>query len=284
MSTQIEIIDLRPPLEICLKYLNTKKNDTRNKQLADWHTAIRQKEATGYYELRFTNDLSILVPPQRVGKTSITDLIAPHEILIFSNYLNLSGLSTAIDLGANFGLHTVLLEKLGARVTSFEPDPITFEALEKFTKLNGVNPELVNKAVASKNLCIDKKTHAEFVRVIDNPMGSGLSSGLKSFYGNLEKFDVELVYDAELPRQADILKIDIEGSESLVFPTILSTDRTYRYIPIEVTNESARKGIYKTLSSQTRYSWLVDDNPEVCPPEALLPKNSREGSLHCFID
>ena len=50
--------------------------------------------------------------------------------------------STAFDIGASYGVHTLLLARLvGAhgRVYAFEPDPVSFSQLCRHVTLNGLN-------------------------------------------------------------------------------------------------------------------------------------------------
>ena len=38
------------------------------------------------------------------------------------------------DIGANIGLHSILLSKFGFKVDSYEPDPYHFKILKKYLK------------------------------------------------------------------------------------------------------------------------------------------------------
>ena len=51
------------------------------------------------------------------------------EFYILKNFIKKN--NNVIDIGANIGLHTIVMAKCGFTVHSFEPDPIHFNELKK---------------------------------------------------------------------------------------------------------------------------------------------------------
>ena len=60
-----------------------------------------------------------------MGAINSLDLFGLDELIIFSFYWQNRNIYTSVaDIGANIGLHSVILGHMGYSVTSFEPDPI----------------------------------------------------------------------------------------------------------------------------------------------------------------
>ena len=111
------------------------------------------------------------------------------------------------NVGANIGWYVVFLQKLGAEVTAFEPEPINFAELVKNSRLNG-KATLYPAAVSNRN------GWANF-HVTDTKAGN--ASGYLDTY-EVEKTTavgctkVPLMTLSDLP-SPDILLIDVDGGE-----------------------------------------------------------------------
>ena len=101
------------------------------------------KEISNYYangnllfEFSEQND-PILFPFTSMGNINSTHLFGMNELIIFAYYLvNVKGKNlNVLDLGANLGLHSIILSKFGAKVISVEPAPSHFAILESNLKL-----------------------------------------------------------------------------------------------------------------------------------------------------
>lgn len=117
---------------------------------------------------------------------------------------------TALDVGANLGLYTVLLSRLvgtSGRVIAFEPDPHHFALLLKNCALNAcANVEAHNLALGS-----DKKRlllHKEILNSGNNFLGAGSRH-------SRSELEVDVVsIDGFLPAlRPDLVKIDVQGWE-----------------------------------------------------------------------
>jgi len=153
---------------------------------------------------------TLTFPYHSMGAISSLHLFGVDELILFAFYhVNRDRYRRVADLGANIGLHSLILDRCGYEVRSFEPDPVHFERIKLNLTANGathVTPE--NVAVS-----IEAGEH-EFVRVVGNTTGSHLAGAKSNPYGELERFTVRLVSIAPLLEWADLLKIDVEGHEA----------------------------------------------------------------------
>jgi len=139
------------------------------------------------------------IPFVSFGNVTSDDLFAPKEQAIFDFYeANKCRYNRALDIGANIGVHTMLMLKQRWTVHAFEPDPVHFEML----KNNVASITIITNRVKSRPMfnyfmrsCMAVSDHAgreTFVRVKGNTTGSHLK-GDKEPYGELEEFEVKVV-------------------------------------------------------------------------------------------
>ena len=70
----------------------------------------------------------IALPYFRMGNIDSVNLFDIDELIIFAFYRkNAKRYRRALDIGANIGLHSIVMGKLGMSVTSYEPDPVHFD-------------------------------------------------------------------------------------------------------------------------------------------------------------
>lgn len=144
-----------------------------------------------------------------MGAINSTHLFGLDELLIFSFYrTNISRYKAVADLGANIGLHSIFLSKLGFTVDSFEPDPEHLKRINININLNNVAPNIIPAAVS-----LDDGV-TEFTRVVGNTTGSHLSGAKDDPYGELERFSVQTRAFRTILLEHDLLKIDVEGHEA----------------------------------------------------------------------
>lgn len=151
----------------------------------------------------------LTLPYTKMGAIDSLDLFGLDELIIFSFYwANRQRYRCALDIGANVGLHSILMSKCSFKVKAFEPDPIHYDLLQRNLQLNGTSNVVPYKAAIS--------THngtMEFVRVKGNTTSSHLAGAKANPYGELERFPVEVKSFAEASVDADFVKIDAEGHE-----------------------------------------------------------------------
>ncbi len=95
----------------------------------------------------------ISFPYHNMGNVDSRNLFDLNELVIFSFYWrNRNRYTSVVDLGANIGLHSIILCRCGFKVSSYEPDPVHFDILKKNLARNGCNSaSLHNSAVSSRS-------------------------------------------------------------------------------------------------------------------------------------
>lgn len=119
---------------------------------------------------------SLKLPFVSMGEIKSTHLFGLDELIIFSFYLkNKNRYKKVFDIGANIGLHSIVLAKTGFEVVSYEPDPWHFNMLLDNLALNSVASKVSprNKAVSTF------AGELEFIRVLGNTTGSHLAGAKK---------------------------------------------------------------------------------------------------------
>jgi FkbM family methyltransferase len=172
------------------------------------------------------------------------------DIKVFLNLV--VSAKTVFDIGANTGLYTVIGGKHAEHSSfySFEPHPANFNRLQKNVELNDLkNVTLVQKAIGDKDSYIDfyvPKTEG----IIDT------SSALKDFsettYGGTISWKPVKVAQTSLDNfvalnsihQLDLIKIDVEGYEVVVFEGARKTIEKFKPVIICEIFLSEEKRIY----------------------------------------
>jgi FkbM family methyltransferase len=158
----------------------------------------------------------IILPYEKMGAIDSLDLFGLDELLMFSFYYRNRGrYARAVDIGANLGLHTIVMSLCGIKVDAYEPDPAHYEKLVRNLKLNNIsNCDTNQKAVS------DKDGTMQFVRVLGNTTSSHLAGAKAKPYGDLERFDVIVRNIRSIAEQVDLFKIDAEGHEAVLLKAL----------------------------------------------------------------
>ncbi|WP_155803405.1 FkbM family methyltransferase [Bordetella sp. FB-8] len=163
---------------------------------------------------------ALTLPYEKMGAIDSIDLFGLDELLMFAFYYrNKNRYRRAADIGANMGLHTILLTKSGFQVEAYEPDPAHCTKLIRNLGLNSVADATVHKAAVS-----DHVGTMQFVRVLGNTTSSHLAGAKANPYGELEKFDVDVVDVRNIVRRVELMKIDAEGHEAVILNAISPDD------------------------------------------------------------
>ena len=202
-----------------------------------------------------------------MGNVDSLSLFDLDELIIFSFYnMHRNKYKNALDIGANIGLHTIILARCGFKVRSFEPDPIHFNKLSENSISNQiVCNELINAAISSKG------GSAEFVRVKGNTTGSHITGSKESPYGELDRFTVDIVPISNHLAWADFVKLDAEGHEKEIIMATALEDWYGKDAMVEFSSQENAQQIFNffngskiTLYSQ-KINWdkvnSVDDMP-----------------------
>ena len=156
-------------------------------------------------------------PYIEMGAINTLHLFGLDEFIIFSYYwANKSRYKKVADLGANIGLHSIIMDRCGFSINSYEPDPMHIKIFEENVKNNNCANITINQKAIS-----DQSGTMDFIRVLGNTTGSHLAGAKEDPYGDLETFSVETVNINEILLNNDFVKMDIEGQEAIA---ILSTN------------------------------------------------------------
>lgn len=218
---------------------------------------------------------TLTFPYRKMGAIDTVDLFGLDELIIFAFYwANRSRYRRTVDIGANLGLHSILMQRCGFRVTAFEPDPVHFELLSNNLKLNNSSSVTPVQAAIS-----DQDGTMEFVRVRGNTTGSHLAGAKANPYGDLDRFDVEVRKCMLAVEGADFAKIDAEGHEVTILKSISYDRWAHLDAMVEIgTLENARdvfdhfKASKVSMFSQ-KIGWSLVSKLED------VPTSHREGSL-----
>lgn len=146
-----------------------------------------------------------------MGAINSLDLFGLDELILFSFYwTNRNQYRTVVDMGANIGLHSVLLGRMGFEVTAYEPDPNHIALLERHLSLN----ELQHQVTVVQSAVARKSGSLQFVRVLGNTTGSHVLGAKSDPYGDLEVFEVEATSVSDAIAGKDLVKMDVEGLEA----------------------------------------------------------------------
>ena len=168
--------------------------------------------------------------------------------------------ATVYDLGANYGMHTLLFARLvgpQGRVYAFEPHPDVFHCLKEQLELNGFRMVVpVCKAVS--------ETTGSGLFSSGNHRGAGhLTNTAGDTFSVLTTTLDDFVFRGE-GSPPDFIKIDIEGAESSALRGGLRTLEQYRpTMIIELHNPTEDRAVGEILSSLNYAAYRVKDESRV---------------------
>lgn len=184
------------------------------------------------------------IPFFSFGNVTSDDLFCDKEQELFDFYeRNQKRYERALDVGANIGVHTLMMDRQGWHVRAFEPDPKHYRQCVFNCDINSRRMmwDIHNAALS------DRDGKATFVRVNGNTTGSHLK-GDKSPYGDLEEFEVETMDCRRQFNWAQFAKIDCEGHEARLLLTLTADQLKHLEIMVEVGNPKNAVEIYQHLS------------------------------------
>jgi FkbM family methyltransferase len=139
-----------------------------------------------------------------------------------------------LDIGANIGFYTLFAaQRVGSkgRVVSFEPDPMTFESLERSVVRNGfdwakcVNVALSNRAGEIPFFTVSDGSAHSLVPEIER-RARRYSGKVPVRVARLDDLNREGLLDTS---RIDLIKIDVEGEEERTIGGMLETLEHFKY-------------------------------------------------------
>lgn len=217
----------------------------------------------------------LLFPFHSMGSVTSTNLFDLDELILFSFYWrNRSLYKKVVDIGANIGLHSILMNRCGFIVTSYEPDPEHIKILEKNIKLNDCQNISVRSAAVS-----DRSEKAEFVRLLNNTTGSHIAGAKAHPYGPMQTFLVDLISSEKVVEGADLLKIDAEGHENKIITSIPYEFWSKSDALVEVGSENNSAEIFSHFQNVEVNLYAQNLNWGRISDASQMPTSYRDGSL-----
>jgi len=217
-------------------------------------------------------DLSL--PYTTMGAIDSLDLFGLDELILFAFYnANRTRYHRVLDIGANLGLHSIIMARCGFSVRAFEPDPWHYGIFaENLTANDASNVEPVKAAVSTRD------GEAQFVRVLGNTTGSHLA-GSKDSYGEKEYFTVATCAVQPQFEWADFAKIDAEGHEKELLLTTTRQSIQKLDIMVEIGNAANADAVFKHLQSIGVGMFAQKIGWNRVRSLSDVPTSHREGSL-----
>jgi FkbM family methyltransferase len=215
------------------------------------------------------------LPYYEMGAVDSLDLFGLDELIIFAFYwANRGRYRRAADIGANLGLHSILMSRCGWSVQAYEPDPTHAELLERNLGINhAASVELVRAAVS------DRGGEMEFVRVLGNTTSSHLAGAKANPYGELERFPVKVAAIGEIMDRVDFIKMDAEGQEKTIILATTTEQWDKTDMMVEVGSEENADAIHDHLAKlgvnafAQKLGWTRVNSPDD------IPTSYKQGSL-----
>lgn len=218
---------------------------------------------------------AIELPYHRMGAVDTLDLFGLDELIIFSFYwANRHRYRRAADIGANMGLHSILMDRCGWTVTAYEPDPDHARWLRRNLSLNQSGKvTLVDAAVS------DVAGELEFVRVVGNTTSSHLSGAKTNAYGEFERFPVRVVSIGSIMPAVDFVKMDAEGQERVIILGTTAEHWRKTDMMLEVGSPENAAAIFEHLQRIGLNAFAQKSGWQRVGEPQDMPGSYRDGSL-----
>ncbi|MFK7750515.1 MAG: FkbM family methyltransferase [Kordia sp.] len=179
----------------------------------------------------------------------------PHTFAIFDHFVNEN--SVVLDVGSWSGVLTLYAAKTAKEVHALDPDPVCFSELNKNVELN---PAVADKIKTYKTAISDTQ---ETVRLSARETYGASSSSIlerkRDTENSLELKTISLAdfLEDENIQKVDFIKMDVEGAEFRILPTI---------------RKALEKVNYPTLYISFHYSFLNENLYHKNIPSVFLNK------------
>ncbi len=219
-------------------------------------------------------------PYVAMGSVDSIHLFGLDELILFSYYwTNRDRYRRCADVGANLGLHSLIMEKCGFQVTAYEPDPNHVALMRRNLELNDVHSvEIVDSAVSASS------GEREFVRVLGNWTGSHLVGAKDDPYGEVEVFQVKAISPRDVFDGHDLIKIDVEGEEAAIISTTQFQDWIGTDAIVEIGTGSNAKLVFDHLSDLGVNCFPQKIGWEKATGVGDMPESYHDGSLFISVE
>ena len=219
----------------------------------------------------------LLFPYFEMGNISSVNLFGLDELVLFAFYFaNRTRYKKTLDLGANIGLHTLVMKKLGFDTVSYEPDSIHLSQIKKVLELNGYSNDGVRPKAIS-----DHSGTMEYLRVLGNTTGSHLLGAKEDVYGLTDVVTVEVdeILQVLLDEKFDFVKMDVEGHEAALLNRIAPDLIISSDIMLEIGSQKNAVEIHRILGEKKIPAYSQKNNWSLVERIEDLPSHHTHGSL-----
>jgi FkbM family methyltransferase len=220
---------------------------------------------------------TLIFPYLKMGSIDSSKLFGLDELILFSYYfVNRNRYKRTLDLGANIGLHTLVMKKLGFCVTSYEPDLIHLSQIKLVMELNNLTDQgLMPRAISDRN------GEMEYLRVLGNTTGSHLLGSKENVHGPTEIVTVEVddIFGVLANGNFDFVKMDVEGHEAVLLNRITPELISKTDIMLEIGSSRNAELIFESLSLKKIPSYAQKINWKQTKKLEDFPSHHRHGSL-----
>jgi FkbM family methyltransferase len=225
---------------------------------------LRQFLAVG---LMFRNSIEILAGPMkgmrfptRLALDNLAILFGRYESAVVAQLTTITGRgSVAYDIGSHFGfMALVLASRVGVegKVIAFEPVPENFANLKDVVTFNHladtitILPKAVSDTVGELTMVLRESSYMHFLERASQ--GQDKPSYRRM---TVETATIDSLVNREGYPPPTLLKIDVEGSESLVVQGALATLRLYSpTLLIEIHGPTQARKLWELLQG-SGYTW-----------------------------
>ena len=273
---------LNKPLNLNFIFKKLKKNINCHKNFSKDFINL-EKELINYIKENISNhyktfkilNIPVKLKNFKFGKLALVNIMGLDEMIIFDFYKRKRKIyNNVCDIGANIGLHTLLLKKLKYKnIVSYEPDKDHIKTSLNFFKKNNVVSRIKNFAISNKSGKI------RFTKILDNTTGSHIEGLKKKVYGKIKIMDVKTLPINSFIDKFDFIKIDCEGSEKLIFKSTPNDSWKTTDAIVEITDKESRLCIWKKFKNSDINIYSQKTRWKKCKKLTDLPLSHKEGSI-----
>jgi FkbM family methyltransferase len=183
----------------------------------------------------------------------------PELVHVMSLHISLG--ATVYDLGANYGMHTLLFARLvgeSGRVYAFEPHPGVFASLNEQLTLNDL------RTVVSVPEAVCERTGTAFFDEAAERACGHLANDTSRRHLEVRTTTLDDFVFERSAKPPDFIKIDIEGAESSALRGAMKTIRRYRpTMVIELHNPIEDNAVGEILASLSYTALRIHDGSKV---------------------
>lgn len=210
--------------------------------------------------------------------------IIGHEIEVKETYRALIDSSEApelfIDIGANYGTHSLLFLVHHIKTITFEPNASCHDCFKQICKLNGVTPQLETVALGERDgyAELSYPESATWMGSTDAEVTKKLASTRKLV---TEKVEQKMLddYFPQIEHNRTLIKIDTEGTELSVLRGAIKILQEIKPIIIfECWGDSERTELFNFICSQNykiyHLPWKPMDKTQPLKPNQFIDSSS----------